>query len=77
MGSEPMTKALRDAFEEAEKLPDSEQDQLAAAIRAEIAAELAWESRLAASGEALKGLADEALSEHRSGRSRPFDADER
>ena len=31
-----MTKALRDAFEEAEKLPEVEQDQLAAAIREEI-----------------------------------------
>jgi hypothetical protein len=77
MGSEPMTKALRDAFEEAEKLPESEQDQLAAAICAEIAAERAWESRLAASGDALTALADEAVSEHRSGRTRPFDADER
>jgi hypothetical protein len=31
-----MTKALKDAFKEAEKLPEREQDQLAAAIRAEI-----------------------------------------
>jgi hypothetical protein len=34
-----MTKALEDAFKEAQKLPEREQDQLAAAIRAEIEAE--------------------------------------
>ena len=45
-----MTKALQDAFKEAEKLPEAEQDQLAAAIRAEIEAERAWEARRAASG---------------------------
>ena len=62
-----MTKALEDAFREAEKLPEREQDQLAAAIRAEIKAEHAWDAKLAASGSALGKLADEALAEHRSG----------
>jgi hypothetical protein len=72
-----MTKALQDAFKEAEKLPEPEQDQLAAAIRAEIDAERAWEARLAASQDALSALADEALAEHRSGRTLPLDPDER
>jgi hypothetical protein len=71
-----MTKALKDAFKEAEKLPEREQDQLAAAIRAEIEAERAWETRLAASGSALAALADDALAEHRSGRTLPLDPDE-
>jgi hypothetical protein len=71
-----MTKALQDAFKEAEKLPEAEQDQLAAAIRAEIEAERAWEARLAASQDALAALADEALAEHRSGRTLPLDPDE-
>jgi hypothetical protein len=70
-----MTKALQDAFKEAEKLPEAEQDQLAAAIRAEIEAERAWEARLAASQDALAALADEALAEHRSGRTLPLDPD--
>lgn len=70
-----MTKALQDAFKEAEKLPEAEQDQLAAAIRAEIAAERAWDTRLTTSGDALAGLADEALTEHRSGRTLPLDSD--
>ena len=70
-----MTKALQDAFREAEKLPETEQDQLAAAIRAEIEAERAWEARLGASADTLGTLADQALAEHRSGRTRPFDPD--
>ena len=39
-----MTKALRDAFEEAEKLPEVEQDRLAVAIREEITTERRWEA---------------------------------
>jgi hypothetical protein len=71
-----MTKALKDAFKEAEKLPEREQEGLAAAIRAEIGVERAWEAQLAASGGALGALADEALAEHRSGRTLPLDPDE-
>ena len=71
-----MTKALQDAFKEAEKLPEAEQDQLAAAIRAEIESERAWEASLAASPAALASLADEALDEHRSGRTLPLDPDD-
>jgi hypothetical protein len=71
-----MTRALQDAFEEAGKLPDAEQDQLASAIRAEIAAGLVWETRLSASPDKLSALAEEALAEHRSGRTRPLDPDE-
>ena len=63
-----MTKALQDVFKEAEKLPEAEQEQLAAAIRAELEAETAWEGHLATSKKALETLADEALAEHRAGR---------
>ena len=71
-----MTKALQDAFHAAEKLPEAEQDQLAAAIRAEIEAEVVWDARLASSSDALTALADEALAEDRAGRTRPLDPDE-
>ena len=70
-----MTKALQDVFKEAEKLPEAEQEQLAAAIRAELEAEAVWEGRLAASTKALEALADEALAEHRAGRTLPLDPD--
>ncbi len=68
-----MTKALQDAFREAEKLPEALQDQLAAAIRADIAAEQAWDERLSRSADALVSLADEALEEHRAGRTLPVE----
>jgi hypothetical protein len=70
-----MTKALQDVFKEAEKLPEAEQEQLAAAIRAELEAETVWESLLAASTKALEAFADEALAEHRAGRTLPLDPD--
>jgi hypothetical protein len=70
-----MTKALEDVFKEAENLPEAEQEQLAAAIRAELEADANWEDRLAAAPKALEALADEALAEHRSGRSHPLDPD--
>ena len=72
-----MTNALKEVFEEASKLPEPEQDALAAAIRAEIEAEAAWARLLATSGRALENLADEALAEHRSGRTRPLDPTDR
>ena len=71
-----MTKALQDAFKEAETLPEAEQHQLAAAIRVEIAAQLVWETRLSASPIELSALADEASAEHRSGQTRPLGPDE-
>jgi hypothetical protein len=72
-----MTKALEEVFREAQRLPEAQQDELAVAIRAEIEAERDWENRLAASADALGALADEALGEHRSGRTRPLDPDKR
>jgi len=72
-----VTNALQEVFDEASKLPEPEQDALAAAIRAEMEADAAWETLLSASGEALEILADEAVAEHRSGRTRPLDPTER
>ena len=74
---ETVTNALKEVLDEASKLPEPEQDALAAAIRAEMEADGAWERLLAASGEALEILADEAVAEHRSGRTRPLDPTER
>ncbi len=76
MSEAAMTKALQDAFREAEKLPEALQDQLAAAIRSEIEAELAWDERLARSADRLAELADEALEEERTGRTRPLDPEQ-
>jgi hypothetical protein len=72
-----VTNALKEVFEEASRLPESEQNALAAAIRAEIEAEAAWARLLAASAGTLENLADEALAEHRFGRTRPLDPTDR
>lgn len=70
-----MTQALKKAFEAASQLPKHEQDDLAAAILDEIAAEQQWEATLARSQSALEQLADEALDEHRAGLTKPLDPD--
>jgi len=67
-----MTRALEQAFREASKLSEAEQDALAEAIRAEIASEQDWEEEFEKSQEALADLADEALAEHRAKLTRPF-----
>ncbi len=72
-----MANALKEVFEGASRLPESEQDSLAAAIRAEIEAEAAWARLQADSAGTLETLADEALAEHRLGRTRPLDPTDR
>jgi hypothetical protein len=71
-----MTKALRAAFDAASKLPEDQQEALAAAILHEVALEQRWDTALATSGGALEELADEALAEQRAGRSEPLDPEE-
>ena len=70
-----MTKALRKAFEAASRLPEREQEELAAAILEELAADERWEAAFGESQSALKRLADEALREHGAGRSEALDPD--
>jgi len=70
-----MTKALEDVFREASGLSEAEQNSLAEAIRAELQAERDWSSSFAGSLDVLERLADEALEDHRAGRTRPLDPD--
>ena len=70
-----MTDALRKAFETAGRLPEREQDDLAAAILEELTADERWEAALGQFQDALARLADEALDEHRAGRTRALDPD--
>ncbi len=72
-----MTKALKKAFDAASKLPEKDQEALAAAILEELKADERWESAVAATPDALERLADEALKEHRAGRTKPLDLDRR
>jgi len=59
----------------ASRLPDPDQDELAAAILEELEADERWEASFARSQDALARLADEALEEHRAGRTEPLDPD--
>jgi hypothetical protein len=70
-----MTKALKKAFGAASRLPDSDQDELAAAILEELETDERWEATFARSQDALGRLTDEALEEHRAGRTEPLDPD--
>lgn len=63
-----MTKLLQKAFEEAAKLPDEAQDQLAAQLLQDLADEAHWDEAFAASSDALERLAAEARAELRAGR---------
>jgi hypothetical protein len=63
-----MTQLLDQAFQELAKLPPSEQDALASALLAEIRSEKRWTAQFQHSQNLLDKLADEALAEHRSGK---------
>ena len=60
-----MTGLLEKAFAEAAKLPEGEQEALAAWILEELASEQRWEQAFAGSIELLAELADEPLEERR------------
>jgi hypothetical protein len=68
-----MTKALKKAFEAASKLPEVEQDALAAAILEELESERRWDELFQRSADTLSKLAKEALTEDRAGRTRPLE----
>ncbi|HEX7408289.1 MAG TPA: hypothetical protein VF515_11655 [Candidatus Binatia bacterium] len=70
-----MTKLLEKAFAEAAKLPDDDQDALAQAVLAELASERRWDELFAGSTDVLSELAQEALAEHRAGRTKALDPD--
>lgn len=72
-----MTKALERAFREASKLPETEQDALAEAIRNELLGDDDWERSFSASPDVLEELADEAIAEHHAGRTQPIKSGKR
>ena len=68
-----MTRLLEQAFQEAAKLDEQEQDAFARWILEELDAEQRWEKLWADSQNELALLAQEALQEHRNGQTKPFD----
>jgi len=67
-----MTNLLEKAVSEAAKLPEQEQDALAAILLEEIASEQRWSKAFATSQDTLAKLAEDALAEHAAGRTRPL-----
>ncbi|WP_420209132.1 hypothetical protein [Candidatus Electronema sp. JC] len=70
-----MTKLLEHAFQEASKLPDMQQNMIARLLLDELLAEKKWDFLFAESEDFLAALADEALKEHRAGKTKPLDLD--
>jgi len=68
-----MTKLLERAFKEAGKLPEVEQNALAKWVLEELESERKWEKAFAGSEDVLDSLADEALTEHKRGKTKPLD----
>jgi hypothetical protein len=68
-----MTKLLEQAFAEAQKLPDGEQELLASWLLAELAKENDFDQAIAGSSDTLARLAAEALAEHRAGLTEELD----
>ncbi|MEO8380532.1 MAG: hypothetical protein ABI779_12775 [Acidobacteriota bacterium] len=70
-----MGRLLDRAFAEAAKLPETEQDAIAALVLAELDAERKWDDLFAKSQDLLSKLAYEARAEYRSGETEPLDPD--
>lgn len=69
-----MTELLQQAFDRASELPETEQDKFARFLLAELDSDRQWEELFSSpeSEDLLERLADEALSEHRAGRTQPL-----
>ena len=68
-----MTQLLEKAFARASELPDEDQDTLAERLLAEIESEKRWDELFAQSQDELGRLADEALAQHRRGKTQRLD----
>ena len=67
-----MTQLLEKVMTEVAKLPDSEQDALAAILLEEIESERRWTELFSRSQDKLAELAREALADHAAGRTKPM-----
>ncbi len=71
-----VTELLEQAFTEASKLPEEEQDVFAAWILEELASEQRWEKAFANSEDVLAKLAEEATAEYRTDQTQELDPDQ-
>ena len=71
-----MTELLKKAFSEASKLPEKDQDAIAEIILAELASEERWNDLFSKSQDLLAELVQEALAEHRAGKTQSIECDD-
>jgi hypothetical protein len=71
-----MTRLLKQAFDEASRLPENEQDALARILLEEFESERRWADAFETDQDALAKLAEEALAEHRAGATELLKPDE-
>jgi hypothetical protein len=67
-----MTKLLQQAFQEASKLTEAEQNALAKWVLEELESEKAWDKAFTGSEDILDKLADEAFQEDKKGKTKPL-----
>ena len=70
-----MTGMLKKAFDEASRLPENEQDELALFLLDELKSERQWSEAFTRSADRLRELADEAVREHERGETTALDPD--
>jgi len=71
-----LTKLLEQAFTKYSKLPEEEQNVLARVILEELEAEQKWDALFEKSSDLLEELANEALKEHKAGKTKQLDPDQ-
>ena len=71
-----MTQSLEKAILEIKKLPDEEQDAIAAVIMAELESERQWDNAFENSRADLDQLAEEALKEYSDNKTEPLDPEQ-
>ena len=70
-----MGKLLDEAIREVSKLPDQEQEAIAAWLLAELASERRWNELFSSSQDVLRRLGRQAREEYRQGKTEPLDPD--
>lgn len=67
-----MTKLLEQAFAEAARLSEAEQDAFARFVLEELKSEARWAQAFSGSQDELASLAQEAIADYKAGRTRPL-----
>lgn len=70
-----MTDLVKKAFYEVSQLPPNEQDAFATWMLDELRSEQRWQKLFARSQDMLAKMADEAMAEHKAGKTLPLDPD--